>query len=276
MHTPLSENGIPVKDKMEPDRLVKVSAMKEVIKPTRPHRHANYHELVLLNQGAGFHDVDGHQFEVTAPECYYLRPGQTHCWNFSSIPRGFVVLFREELLKKDDLDLLFRFPAQISLPAADQTVFALTAVLYQEFRSGLSDPGTYRAYLHLLVTKLQQLSNTRRSLVSGSDHVFQRYKQLVNAHFSQTRDLGFYAGQLHITTAVLNQTCKKAVGKTPATIINERILLEAKLLLSATGKAIQEVAADLGFADSPHFIKFFKQNTALTPGAYRHLASTKG
>ncbi|WDF54208.1 AraC family transcriptional regulator [Mucilaginibacter sp. KACC 22063] len=269
-------NNIPVKDKMEADLEIKVSLMKEVIKPTRPHRHANYHELILLNQGSGFHEIDGHQFEVISPVAYYLRPGQTHCWNFSSLPKGFVILFREELLLKEDIEILFRFPAQIALSAADHPLFDLVNLLYNEFKSAAPDTGTYRAYLHLLIAKLRQLSKTGKPIFNGADHLFQQYKRLVNDHFAQTRELGFYAERLHVTTAVLNETCKKAVYKTPAVVINERILLEAKLLLSATGKSVHEIATDLGFTDSPHFIKFFKQNTNLTPGAYREMAVTKG
>ena len=260
---------------METDQLIKVSAMKEVIKPTKPHRHADYHELILLHQGAGFHEVDGHQFEVIAPVAYYLRPGQTHCWNFSSIPKGFVILFREELLKQEDINLLFQFPSKIPLTVNDTTLFNIANLLFNEFKSQLPDSGTYSAYLHLLVTKLQHFTKTRRPRLNGAESLFQRYKRLVNDSFFESRDLAFYASRLHITTAVLNETCKKTVGKTPARIINERILLEAKLLLSCTGKSVQEIASDLGFADSPHFIKFFKQNTHLTPGAYKELAVTK-
>jgi AraC-like DNA-binding protein len=74
---------------------------------------------------------------------------------------------------------------------------------------------------------------------------------------------------------VLNQTCKKAIGKTPGAVINERVLLEAKMLLTATEKAVNEVADELGFTDAPHFIKFFRQHTHLTPRAYRELAKPK-
>ncbi|MBS7563027.1 helix-turn-helix domain-containing protein [Mucilaginibacter sp. Bleaf8] len=270
------KNGIPVKDKIESEQVIKVSLMKEVIKPTTPHRHANYHELILLSQGAGFHEIDGLQYEVNAPVAYYLRPGQTHCWNFSSLPKGFVILFREQLLLKQDVDILFKFPAQISVAATDHTLFDVAGVFYNEFKSAVPDADTYSAYLHLLITKLRHVSKTGKPAQNGADHLFQRYKRLVNDYFTQTRELGFYADQLHITTAVLNEACKKAVGKTPSVIINERVLLEAKLLLSVTGKSIQEVATNLGFADSPHFIKFFKQNTNLTPGAYRELVVTKG
>lgn len=265
---------IPVKDKMAAEQLVKVSLMKEMIKPTRPHRHADYHELILLSQGAGFHEVDTRNFEVITPVIYYLRPGQTHCWNFSAIPKGYVVLFREELLRKEDIDLLYTLPSQIALEK-QEFLFELMAAFFTEFKAGEAGTEVYGAYLHLLITKLRQLSQSVKIGHSASDQLFQLYKREVNEYFMQSRQLLFYAGRLNITTAVLNETCKKAMGKTAMTIINERVLLEAKLLLSATASPVNLIAHQLKFADAPHFINFFKLHTNITPGHYRELALAK-
>jgi AraC-like DNA-binding protein len=265
---------IPVKDKMAVEQLVKVSLMKEMIKPTKPHRHANYHELIVLSQGAGFHEVDTHDYEVVTPVIYYLRPGQTHCWNFTAIPKGYVILFREELLRKEDIDLLYTLPSQVTLEK-HELLFELVAAFYSEFKAGEAGTEVYRAYLHLLITKFRHLSQTVRTGHSASDQLFQLYKREVNEHFTQNRQLLFYADKLNITTAVLNETCKKAVGKTAMTIINERVLLESKLLLSATASPVNAIAHQLKFSDAPHFINFFKLHTNLTPGHYRELALAK-
>lgn len=265
---------IPVKDKMAAEQLVKVSLMKEIIKPTVPHRHADYHELILLSQGAGFHEVDTRDFEVVTPVIYYLRPGQTHCWNFTAIPKGYVILFREELLRKEDIDLLYTLPTQIALQK-QELLFEIAAAFFSEFKTGEAGTEVYQAYLHLLISKLRQLSQTVKIGYSASDQLFQLYKREVNEHFMQTRQLLFYAGKLNVTTAVLNETCKKAMGKTAMTIINERVLLEAKLLLSATASPVNSIAHQLKFADAPHFINFFKLHANITPGHYRELALAK-
>lgn len=265
---------IPVKDKMDAGRPVKISVMKEVIKPTIPHRHAGYHELIFLNAGSGYHEIDGQQLEIVPPVTYYLRPGQTHCWNFTAIPKGFVILFREELLLKQDVDALFHFPSGIPL-LSPEVLFQLVTLFYQEYASADLPADTTQAYLHLLVTRLQQSLALLQETPPPVNNLFQQFRQLVHAHFAARKDLAFYAAQLHVTTAVLNQACKKAMDKTPGAIINERVLLEAKVLLSATEKSVNEVAEELGFTDSPHFIKFFKQHTHLTPRSYREMAQQK-
>lgn len=269
-----SHATIPVKNKLTTGASFKVSLMKEVIKPTVPHRHADYHELILLHQGAGFHEIDGVEHEIVPPVAYYLRPGQTHRWNFSALPKGYVILFKEALLLKQNISTLFSFPSCIPLQQPD-LLFQLAALLHQEYTGPHCAEDTVQAFIHLFVTRLQQAHAHGSQQLRPVNGVFQQFKQLVHTQFAHRKDLGYYATQLHITTAVLNQTCKKAIGKTPGAVINERVLLEAKMLLTATEKAVNEVADELGFTDAPHFIKFFRQHTHLTPGAYRELAKPK-
>lgn len=52
------------KNKIEKELVIKVSKMKPVIKPTKPHRHEGYHELIFLNKGSGYHIVDDNKHEV--------------------------------------------------------------------------------------------------------------------------------------------------------------------------------------------------------------------
>lgn len=267
-------NGIPVKSKIAAESVFKISMMKMVIKPTKPHRHADYHEFIFLDAGSGFHEIDDISFEVTPPAAFYIRPGQTHCWNFSALPKGYVLLFREELLLKEDIDILFSLPAHISL--RDQSrLFSLLADLHEEYKTAGPAYPVYSAYLHLLIAKLKMFSGTKNDAVNFSDRLFQQYKRLVNDNFLDNKQLKFYAGKLNTTTGTLNDTCKRSSGKTASSVINERVLLEAKMLLSATDRPVKEIAMTLRFSDAPHFVKFFKLYTNLTPGKYRELAILK-
>ncbi|MBO9151346.1 AraC family transcriptional regulator [Chitinophaga sp. GCM10012297] len=267
-------NTIPVKSKISAESLFKISMMKTVIKPTSPHRHADYHEFVFLDAGSGFHDINGVSFEVTPAAAFYIRPGQTHCWNFSALPKGYVLLFREELLLKEDLGILFDLPAHIPLKE-QPALFRLLTDLHEEYKVAAAGDAVYSAYLHLLIAKLKQLSRTKNNVLTFSDGIFQQYKRLVNDNFPGHRQLKFYVEKLNTTTGTLNEICKRSGGKTASAVINERVLLEAKMLLSATVSPVKEIAAALKFSDAPHFVKFFKLYTNLTPGQYREMALSK-
>ena len=55
------------------------------------------------------------------------------------------------------------------------------------------------------------------------------------------------------------------------TVINERILLEAKRLLVYSNKTADEIAKELGYKEAGHFSKFFKRNEGSSPKEFRKL-----
>lgn len=67
---------IGLKKKLEDELVLKVSRMKQVIKPTKPHKHAGYHELIFLSKGSGKHTIGDETFDVIPPSGFYLGPGQ--------------------------------------------------------------------------------------------------------------------------------------------------------------------------------------------------------
>ncbi|WP_420225389.1 helix-turn-helix domain-containing protein [Pigmentiphaga litoralis] len=67
----------------------------------------------------------------------------------------------------------------------------------------------------------------------------------------------------------MNDAVKRATGKTAGQVIQQRVLLEAKRLLSLTDMGIAEVAYQLGYDDLAYFCRFFKRHTQTTPGDFR-------
>ncbi len=83
---------IPIKSKIDDFRLFKVSKMKEIVKPIKPHKHANYFEIIFLKKCSVKHTVDNQTFTIQSPTVFFLKPNQTHCWDFSSILiKGYVL-----------------------------------------------------------------------------------------------------------------------------------------------------------------------------------------
>lgn len=266
-------SAIPVKSKISADQQLKISPFKEVIKPTVPHKHANYYELILLEQGGGYHQIDDHQYDVSPPIAYFLKPGQTHCWNFSRIPTGFVILFREELLTRECLDIVYNLPTNIPL-SDSQALFELSGQFCRDYRKPVS-PAILTTFLQLILLKINEGMTTPAAASQLFSPVYYQFKTLVNEHFLKVKKIQAYAKMLHIPPAQLTSICKNASGKTPTMLLNERIVLEAKTLLSNTHLSIKEITDVLDFSDASNFVKFFKLYTNLTPGQYRELAMAK-
>lgn len=79
----------------------------------------------------------------------------------------------------------------------------------------------------------------------------------------------FFAEKLSITTDRLNKTMKRVTGKTTQTLIHERIIEEANVLLKHTEYSIKEIAWILHFQETSHFLNFYKKYMCLTPLDYR-------
>lgn len=265
-------SGIPVKSKIGKTELLKISPFKEVIKPTVPHKHAGYFELIVLSDGSGTHYVDDQNYEVMPPVIFFLKPGQMHCWDFTRIPKGYVILFKEELLTSDQLAIIYNLDTITHL-AHDETYLQLLKLFCEEFRRPETDIKILTGYLRLLIQKTAILADqTAEPPVSA---LYYRFKSLLNSSEPGLKKVQDYAIELDTTPQQLNAVCRQAAGKTPSMMLNERLLQECKTLLSATEQTIKEIANLLHFSDTSHFVKFFKSSTNLTPGAYRELIIAK-
>ncbi|WP_109435324.1 MULTISPECIES: helix-turn-helix domain-containing protein [Aquimarina] len=78
-----------------------------------------------------------------------------------------------------------------------------------------------------------------------------------------------FANQLGIHVNHLNRALKEITNKSTTTIIANRLLQEAKILLSHTNWNISEIANCLGFEETAHFSNFFKKHTTYSPIRFR-------
>jgi AraC family transcriptional regulator, transcriptional activator of pobA len=85
----MENKQIDTKNKLDGGLTFKISRFKEQIKKTKPHKHDEYYELIFLQEGEGFHTIEAEKYMVAAPDFYFLKPGQLHYWQFTSIPKGY-------------------------------------------------------------------------------------------------------------------------------------------------------------------------------------------
>jgi len=257
------------KNKIANDVLIKVSRMKPVIKPTKPHKHAGYHELIILSKGLGSHTIDDQNYDVKPMIGFYLKPGQVHCWDFTQIPEGYVVIFKEEFLSMHNstLNKLYLMPPKFDIPTQGN-LSALLSQFYTEYKVN-GNQQILQAYLNLVLLKVLSLdANQNQDNISVSTD-FYTFKSLVNQHFIEKRTVGQYADLMHITVKRLNAICRTVMQASAFDIIRERLLLEAKNMITHTSLSIAEIAYHLKFKDPSNFVKFFKSLTTLTPSEYR-------
>ncbi len=79
-----------------------------------------------------------------------------------------------------------------------------------------------------------------------------------------------YADQLSIHVNYLNRVLKQQTGQTTKSLISNRIIQEAKILLRQTEWNVSEIAFSLGFEEVAHFSNFFKKQTDCSPLTFRN------
>jgi len=107
--------------------------------------------------------------------------------------------------------------------------------------------------------------------MTRKENLVKNFTQLVQKQCSAQRKVNAFAEQLHITPKYLTETVKEITGKTAGEMIDDFVLLEAKLLLDNPALSIAEISDELHFSDQSFFGKFFKRHTGLSPREYRHL-----
>ena len=76
-----------------------------------PHRH-DFFEVLYLNQGSGYHVIDGNKYEIKPPCVFFMSPGQAHKLELSHDIEGFIFIFTADfyLLNRRNQNSLIEFP----------------------------------------------------------------------------------------------------------------------------------------------------------------------
>lgn len=74
---------------------------------------------------------------------------------------------------------------------------------------------------------------------------------------------------LYVTPNYLNALSKDVTDRSAGELIRDRILLEAKRLLTNAKMTISEIALELDFMDNSYFTRFFKKYEGVTPETFR-------
>ncbi|MET3115404.1 AraC family transcriptional activator of pobA [Pedobacter sp. CG_S7] len=271
-------SSISIKNKIEADRVIKVSPFKKEIRRTTPHKHNNYFEIIYLSKGGGNHFIDSRKYPVKPPIMYFIRKEQVHYWELDQEPEGFVVIIKRSFIEislDDELKSLFtKISGQNSLGITDNlTINSIFTLLTKENReSGKNAFHITEGLLKALLGKVLDVAKPLINNVEIKSNLYQAYNNLLNANNKIKNRVAFYAEQLNTSPQNLNAVCRKATNKSASKILAEFITNEAKRLLLYTDKSVSEISIILGFKDASHFVKYFKRFTEQTPQSFRNNA----
>ena len=101
-----------------------------------------------------------------------------------------------------------------------------------------------------------------------------RFAYLVEERFDRGETLEAIAKDLNVTATHLTRVCQALNSKSASHFIQDRIVGEAKFLLTNSAIKIQEIAEQLGFTSAAYFSRFFHTKTNRTPKDFRKLVKS--
>ena len=122
--------------------------------------------------------------------------------------------------------------------------------------------------LFLIVDDACKVNNPRK-IPQQKQVLLRNFRKLIDQHYLSIRLPKEYADLLYVTPNHLNALCHDLLGKTAGELIRDRILLEAKRLLTNANMTIAEISYTLNFQDNSYFNRFFKKYAGVTPDEFR-------
>jgi AraC-like DNA-binding protein/mannose-6-phosphate isomerase-like protein (cupin superfamily) len=245
----------------------------------RVHR-IDFHVVLLFGEGPVRHMVDFTEYEATAGDLLWIRPGQVHRFSRTSEYRGTVLTMQPGFLPRATVEAtgLYRYDLPPLLRPDAAQLAGLRDSLGQ-LRREYEDTQTLPLSLHTAVLRhtltafLLRLAHlaasTAESVRQTSDSTFTLFRDAVERDFATNHSVSAYADALGYSRRTLVRAVRGATGDTPKAFIDKRVVLEAKRLLAHTDLPIGRVGAAVGFPDAANFSKFFHQHTDQTPAAFR-------
>ena len=248
----------------------------------RPHRHSFYH-LVLFTSGKGRHTIDFEKFTIKPFQIYFMVPGQVHSWHFEGAMEGYIVHFNEVLFTgflqdQHYLEQFYFFQGkaedgvcQLSTPLQATVVSLLETMVRETGKGKEQNLDLIRLKLLELFITIDRSRTGRKSekLPGQKLSLLRSFQRLIDKHYRDIKLPKEYADLLYITPNHLNALTQGLMGKTAGDLIRERVLLEAKRLLTNADRTVTEIAYELNFQDNSYFNRFFKKYEGLTPEEFR-------
>ena len=189
-----------------------------------------------------------------------------------------VNFYREIIQNVSDVSSLFLFSRQHPVMSLEQKEIDTFKEYFQTIKQKISDEGNhFRKDLikTLLLAMFYDLSNIIYRVKQDdkpqtrAEIIFTRFIQLLEKNFRQERRVSWYAQQLCITPKYLSETVKNVSRRTPNEWIDNYIILELRVQLRNSTKAIKEIAEELNFPNQSFMGKFFKEHVGMSPSEYR-------
>ncbi len=244
------------------------------------HRHAHLFQVLSIHDGFSEVRFDDTVCSLTNGAVIAIPPGVVHSFRFAPGTEGVVLTIADAVLREVDagrhLAAFIGAPELIELDP-ESALFSQLKEHLRQIKREFERPGTGHALmlsslvkivLTLLVRHWEE-THLRLSGNRSDSEMLRSFQELLEDNYADQWPVQRYAAALNTSVSSLNRRCLRYVGMTAKSIVQDRVLVEAKRKLIYTREPVEHIAFSLGFRDPAYFSRFFKKSEGLPPGEYR-------
>ncbi|MUH72266.1 AraC family transcriptional regulator [Psychrosphaera haliotis] len=249
--------------------------------PQKLHR-ITFFMWVYIEHGYGSHIVDFKEYAFNPGSIIFVRREQVQAFDFSLMPGGKVIVFTQAFLDKlhSNMRLPNYTPTHLSQSrspviqldkATDISAKRLIDEAIKEISHNNADPLIVMYLFSSFSLMLHRLRPEERhdKLSQKQSVMLARFFDLLQSHYEHDRDANSYASKIGTTYKTLNQVCKLATDITIKQMIDAFVIIEMKRRLVISNVTTQQLAYDFSFEDASNFVKYFKNQTKMTPTQFQ-------
>jgi len=240
-----------------------------------------YYEFIWVQAGNCSITIDANSYSIGAGDLLFLVPGQRICCNLPITAR-YRLQFSADYLAVAIANPriacwmehyypgqhIARIRATTGLQQAiENIIFTMQKELdthdaaRSEILSGL---------LHILLIHFSRELQPEVGITASKDALLvRRFKTSLSKNYINKKLVTDYASELCVSPNYLNRTVKKTTGFTASYHIQQHIIREAKRKALVANTSMKEVAYFLGFDNTAHFSKYFKNNCGMNFTSFR-------
>lgn len=236
------------------------------------HRHSFY-ELLYFSEAEDtmVHSIDFKEITIRTDCIYLIKPGQVH-HIIKTNQKGYLIAIKPEYLNS----FYHNFNSYLHLTLPDEIVMDKndlhsTIQIIKLLEHELSLKSRKDLIGELTSTLISQLilaynENIKKSNI---DKRVLKLVALIDQYYLTEREVAFYANEMSLSEKRLGVLSKHSLGHTVKGLIQQRILLEAKRLISLGTLSFKSISFELRFIDASYFSRFFKKYANMTPEEFK-------
>ncbi|KMQ68725.1 AraC family transcriptional regulator [Chryseobacterium sp. FH2] len=254
--------------------------------PFRP----NYFSFLFIKSAFGHYTIDDQRFEVTSNTVYFTNPGNYRIFEWEKLEHTCLITFGEGFLKEyvhDDVYRDFSFllsevvSPRVLTPHQFDQVEELCNQIHKEYKGdALYKNKIIGALVIALLLKIKEYffqdynpiyeGNRGSQIVKNFKLNLERhFRDLISGKTNTQLRVQDYADLQSLHVNYLSSVISSKTGKPISSWIADKSITEAKVMLQDEGLSIKEIAARLGFLETPHFSNYFKKHASVSPAEYR-------